>query len=310
LSLAKCPLSQAYGAYRSAGLCLAIGPFNLHVAGNLPATAFLDTLRRLYGEHRLVSTKTTIVDFHIRLRRPLGLRTFLRPQVSFESDAEAPFHRFPLDHAFPMFEWGLNWAIAVQAHQYLMLHSAVVAKDDRAMILPAQPGSGKSTLCAALVHRGWRLLSDEFGLIRPGGLEVTPIPRPIPLKNNSIELIRDFAPDAVFGPEFPKTRKGRISHVKPPASALGEHERPARITWVVFPQYRAGAKPELHPFPKGRAFLKVAGNAFNYKLQGEDGFRTVADIINHVDPQYFEFDDLEAAVKALDELAERTPRDS
>jgi predicted ATPase len=30
------------------------------------------------------------------------------------------------------------------------------------VILPAPPGSGKSTLCAALVTRGWRLLSDEL----------------------------------------------------------------------------------------------------------------------------------------------------
>lgn len=261
----------------------------------------------MYQGHLHVNPSRRFIDIAVAVGRTHGLRSIWRPQVRFLGDGKQPFHPFPLDHAFPMFEWGLNWAIAVQAHQYLMLHSAVVAKKDRAMILPAQPGSGKSTLCTALVHRGWRLLSDEFGLIRPGGLDVTPLPRPIPLKNNSIELIRGFASCALLGPEFPKTRKGRIVHVKPPPTALGDNERPARITWVVFPQYKAGATPELHPFPKGRAFLKVAGNAFNYKLQGEAGFRTVVAIINQVEPQYFEFDDLELAVKALDELADRTP---
>ncbi len=285
-------------------LGLQVGPFKVQIKADIRPLA--DTVHTLYGGHHETSADD-FTDISLAMERPAHLRALWRPQVVLRSDGKPPFHPFPLDHAFPMFEWGLNWAIAVQAHQYLMLHAAVVAKHDRAIVFPAQPGSGKSTLCAALVHRGWRLLSDEFGLIRPGGLEVTPLPRPIPLKNNSIELIRGFAPEAVLGPEFPKTRKGRIAHVRPPASALGEHERPARITWLVFPQYRAGASPQLHPFPKGRAFLKVAGNAFNYKLQGEAGFRTVAAIIDRVDPQYFEFDDLELAVRALDALAERAP---
>jgi predicted ATPase len=33
----------------------------------------------------------------------------------------------------------------------------VVERDGHALILPAMPGSGKSTLTAALVQRGWRL---------------------------------------------------------------------------------------------------------------------------------------------------------
>jgi predicted ATPase len=46
-----------------------------------------------------------------------------------------------------------------------MLHAAVVEKNGKALILPALPGSGKSTLSAALAMNGWRFLSDEFTMI-------------------------------------------------------------------------------------------------------------------------------------------------
>ena len=64
------------------------------------------------------------------------------------------------------------------------------------MLLPAAPGSGKTTLCAGLSLRGWRLLSDEFGLIRPGTTDLVPVPRPMALKNESIDVIRQFDREA------------------------------------------------------------------------------------------------------------------
>ena len=53
----------------------------------------------------------------------------------------------------------------MHAHQYLIIHAAVVEKNGLAAILPAPPGSGKGTLTAGSVLSGWRLLSDELTLI-------------------------------------------------------------------------------------------------------------------------------------------------
>ena len=64
-----------------------------------------------------------------------------------------------------MLEWGLNWCVAGHAHQYLMLHAAALERNGRAVILPGDPGAGKSTLTAALMLSGWRLLSDEITLV-------------------------------------------------------------------------------------------------------------------------------------------------
>ena len=50
---------------------------------------------------------------------------------------------------------------------------ALRIKDDFAVIVPGQSGQGKSTLCAALVARGWRHISDEFALMDPASLAIT-----------------------------------------------------------------------------------------------------------------------------------------
>jgi HprK-related kinase A len=183
-----------------------------------------------------------------------------------------------------------------------MLHSGVIEKYGHAVIFPAWPGSGKSTLTAALVNRGWRLLSDEFGLIRPEDGLLIPFPRPIPLKNQSIAVIREFAPDAVLGPVYPKTRKGDVAHLKPPTESVERAQEAARPTLIVFPRYAAGESLELAPMAKSRAFLKVSGNAFNYEIQGARGFKAIAALIKACGCYRLSYSRLDDAIAALDQL--------
>ncbi len=285
----------------SGDFVLRIGPFCVRLKADSDDLAAL--IQRLYGDCPL-EAPIGISDFHIHMTRPRNLRHFLRPQARFLFDGQSPFAPFPEDHAFPLFEWGLNWCVASYSHQFLMLHSAVVEKNGKALLLPAWPGSGKSTLCAALVYRGWRLLSDEFGLIRPGTHAMIPFPRTIPLKNESIAIVRDFAPEAVIGPTFPRTRKGDVAHLKAPAESVQRSEETAEPGFVIFPRYTPGQRANLRPLTKARAFMKLAGNAFNYELLGESGFSTVASLIRDCDTCLFHYDDLEKAVQTLDSLVE------
>jgi HprK-related kinase A len=235
--------------------------------------------------------------------RGYGVHRWWHSQANFRTDGQTPFSPFPEDHAFALFEWGLNWCIALQAHQYFMLHAAVLERNGKAILLPALPGSGKSTLCAALMLRGWRLLSDEFGLYRPETGLMEPLPRPIPLKNESIQVIRDFAPEAVLGPVFAKTRKGDVAHLRATDESMQRFHEPAKPAWVVFPHYHPDAEELLHPFAKGRAFLKLSSNSFNYRLQGKRGFNSAADIVENCDIHYLEFSDLNRAIDLLEEMA-------
>lgn len=244
-----------------------------------------------------------VLDYDIRMFRPLGLRRALRPQIHFNIDGVEPFEPQPLANAFPMYEWGLNWCIATSAHHLMMLHAGVVAFGERALIMPGTPGSGKSTLSAALNLSGARLLSDEFGLLRPGNGELLPMPRGIPLKNASIEAMLAFDADAPLGPTFPKTRKGRVRHLRADSLSHQQQWSTAQPRWLVFPRYDADASETLVPIDKSEAFRTLAFNCFNYKLLGEAAFHAVARIVRQSDCYTFRFSRLEPAVEMLAGLA-------
>ena len=282
------------------GLFLRTGPFVARIQSSIPSVA--SGIRLMYADSRLAG-ENGFADFHVRLATPANIRRWFRPQVLFFHDGMTPFKPLPLDQAYPMLEWGLNWCISSFAHQYLIIHAAVIEYQGRAAILPAPPGSGKSTLCAALVQRGWRLLSDELALIRLSDGYFIPLSRPVSLKNASIQIIRDFEPSAVVGPLSHDTSKGTVAHLKPPAESIRRIDEHALPGWIVFPRYEAGADPKLSAETKAQSFMRVAESAFNYSFLGGAGFHAMSRLIDTCDSFDFVYSRLDDAIAAFENLA-------
>jgi len=282
------------------GLVIKTGPFNFRIISSISAVA--DGLNLLYADYVVVDDPE-FVDFTVTLLKSGGLRKFWRPQVSFVYDGERQFAPLPIGHAFPLLEWAMNWCIATQAHHYLTLHAAVMEREGRAVIMPAPSGSGKSTLCAALVNRGWRLLSDEMTLISLVDGLIIPLGRPISLKNQSLQAIEKFVPGAIFSQVTHDTLKGSVGHLKAQASDLAQIERRARPRWVVFPRYVPESSAVLAVRSKANSMLELGRNSFNYSLLGLAGFELLADVISASDCYDFTYSRLEDAVAVFDQLA-------
>lgn len=284
------------------GIWIRTGPFSLHVQSRILSVA--KGLTDLYGQFEVRDPHDTFADFHVAVNAPTPLRRWIRPQVDFSSDGQLPFKPLPYAQAYPMLEWGLNWCVSMHAHQYLIIHAAVVEKNGRAVILPAPPGSGKSTLTAGLVLSGWRLLSDELTLIdRKTGM-IHPLPRPVSLKNQSIPLIQAFSDQAFINSPSHDTAKGTVAHMRPPKESVRRQHEPAHAAWVIFPKWAAGVATELTPRSAAQTFMFLAQNAFNYSHLGADGFRVGTQLIDHVDCYDFTYSRLDEAVSAFDQLAD------
>ena len=283
------------------GLAIAIGPFVVRLATRLPEIA--PAIHLLYGDYPI--DEGGIADFHVRLIRSPGIRARLAGLVEFRRDDMLVYIPYPRSAAVPLVEWGLNFCIYSSRHEYLILHAAVVERGGRALILPGKPGAGKSTLCAALVAAGWRLMSDEFALVRPADGLVVAVPRPISLKNESIALARTIVPDLVMGPIAEATQKGRVAHLKPPADSVARAAEPARPAWVVFPSFTAGAERRIEPLPRARAHFSLAENSFNYHVLGETGFEAQARLIETCTAWRLSYGTLDQALSFFDDLATR-----
>jgi len=293
---ASLPLDTFAGRLRGDGVAIRVGPFIARVRSSLHNLAA--GLHLLYGDNPL-EPDAPFSDFHVTLADGGGLRRWYRPQVRFFFNGHMPFRPLPADQALALFEWGLNWCISFHAHQYLIIHAAAIARDGQAVLLPAPPGSGKSTLCAALVHRGWRLLSDELALIDLDTLQITPLARPVNLKNRSIDIIGRFAKDAVFAPPAEDTLKGTIGLMKAPVDSVARMAEQATPRWIVFPKYKAGAALRLAPRSKAKTALEVGQNAFNYSIHGARGFDTLTRLVDGCACYDFVYEDLDAAVEAF-----------
>ena len=302
MKLLQLPPGELRRQLAGPGIWLRAGPFSLRVRSSIDTVA--EGLGELYGQFEVRNPHETFADFHVSVDPPANLRRWLRPQVSFSFDGMQPFKPLPRSQAFPMLEWGFNWCVSTHAHQYLIIHAAVVEKNGLAAILPAPPGSGKSTLTAGLVLSGWRLLSDELTLIdRKTGL-IQPLPRPVSLKNQSIGTIRQFSRDAYINRASHHTAKGTVAHMRPPRdSVLRQHET-ARPGWVIFPKWVADAPATLTPRSQAQTFMFLAQNAFNYSHLGKDGFRVGSALIDQTACYDFHYSQLHEAVATFDRLAE------
>jgi HprK-related kinase A len=283
---------------RGPGLRLATGPV-VHCIRS-PLDEVRDGIALHYAEH---DVDDAFADFHISIDRPRTARRWFNRQVVFRFDGQTPFAPLAGDQGFPMLEWGMNWCVSGLAHQFLTLHAAVLERHGRALILPAPSGSGKSTLCAALVFRGWRLLSDELTLLDPASCEVVPLPRPVSLKNASIGVLQVFAPEARFGPLVHETTKGSVGHFQPPADAVRRSAERALPGWVVLPSFEPGAEPRLEPLGKGRAMMRLIECAFNYNVHGARGFELLADVVERSDCYTFNYSRLDDAAEVFAALA-------
>ncbi|MDT9000137.1 HprK-related kinase A [Paucibacter sp. APW11] len=281
-------------------LLIDIHPFVTRLRSRVPRLT--RELALMYAEFPLLPPDS-FADFHIEIRLEGLLRRWLRPQARFIYDGKPAFLPLPADHALTMVEWGLNWCVASHAHQFLVIHAAVLERGGMAIVLPAPPGSGKSTLCAALMLRGWRLLSDELALFDMASGLVHGMARPVNLKNASIGVIRAFEPAAVFSEEIPDTAKGTVALLRAPAEAVARRKEPARPRWVVLPAYQAGAATALLRMDRAESMMLMAEQSFNYDIHGRRGFDALTDLCAGADCYRFEYSRLDEGIAAIDALA-------
>jgi HprK-related kinase A len=289
------------------GVILRIGPLSIEV--KIQQAEVAHEFLALYEGYPF-DLGSALADFRIELKTSTLLRAGMRRRIQVYVDHQTLFQPVPTNLGVPMLESAINWCIGTRIARYLLIHAAGVERDGRAVVLPGDSGAGKSTLTTALVANGWRLLSDEVTIVDPRDGLLRPHPRPISLKNETIDLIADRYPQLTANKRYEGTTKGTVGFVKAPHDAIQNADRSSRPSLVVALAYHPGSHLTCDRLEKAKAFMLLARQSPNYKIMLGRGFQTLANFVEACDHYTLTYSDLDEAVRSINELSRGAVKDT
>ncbi len=242
--------------------------------------SFIDEYVSLYGPYHRSEPGDDAIEITIKSRGRFPWRR--GPYVIQGPDGEG-FEVRRRYEVLPHLEWTINWHVIRRHNEYAQLHAAALEIDGHALMMPGNPGSGKSTTAAGLLARGWRYLSDEFALIDPSSLEVQPFPRALCIKQPSFSVIDGLRLPLRKRTPYQKAAKGRVAFLNPLEVRPDATGRRSRVRWVVFPQYVAGATPTMESLPRSQAAYELTRQCFNFPAYNGRVVRIAADIVRQAE---------------------------
>jgi hypothetical protein len=140
-----------------------------------------------------------------------------------------------LGEALDVLENHLQWQVATNAHNRVIVHAGVVAWQGRAIVIPGYSRAGKSTLVAELLKRGATYYSDEYAVLDARG-QVHPYARRLSLRHEG---------------DRPSLRRSAEDFGAPSGRA------PVPVGAVVVARHRPGARWRPRPLTTGQTVWEL-----------------------------------------------------
>ena len=192
-------------------------------------------------------------------------------------------------------EWAMIDTALEKMEGYYQIHGGAVVKNNIGLILPAAPGSGKTTLTVALAMNSFQCLSDDVVLIDADSLKLNPFSRNIfiteekkgvfdgyginlPLRKS--EWMEYGGWDFIFHPEAIQTT----------------------VDFIIFPKYNPAQKTELKRISKGKAIFEILKESFNIHKFRDRGVDIVHRLVGNAECFQLTVNDLNEAVKIISDL--------
>ena len=144
--------------------------------------------------------------------------------------------------------------------RYLFVHAGVVAFGGKAVVIPGDSMSGKTTLVSALLRAGGTYYSDEFAVIDARGL-IHPFRQPLGMR-----------------------RPGSRDQTDVPASRLTRRlgRTPVRAALLVSTRFVEGERWTPTPLSRGEAVMALVGNSAGVRRTPARGLAVLTKATEHV----------------------------
>lgn len=147
------------------------------------------------------------------------------------------------------------------------LHAASVGRAGSMVLLPGKSGTGKSTLAAWFVERGFDYLSDELAILDQNGT-LTGFRRPLIAKPGARDVVGAFG----WVRAAATIHEGDNLTVLPPAGSPTK-AIPCRL--IIFPDFREGLEIAIAPLTPAQATMRLMECNLNARNLRDDGLAAV-----------------------------------
>ncbi|HEX6329050.1 MAG TPA: PqqD family peptide modification chaperone [Jiangellaceae bacterium] len=202
-----------------------------------------------------------------------------------------------LDRALSVLLWHVNAEVVRRsAPRFPLVHAAAAARDGATVLLPAAPGSGKTTTVAGLVAgAGFGYLTDEAVMIDAATLTPHSYPKPLSIDRGSWEVLAGLRPshhDVVTG------------QWQVPASAIRRDAvaSAAPVRFVVEPAYDRAADTRLEHVSRAAMLLRLADSTFNFQEAPQRNLAVLARVLERADCYRLPISDLGDGVRLIRRL--------
>lgn len=185
------------------------------------------------------------------------------------------------------------------------IHGAAVFSGDRCVLLPGQPGAGKSTLTAALVNAGFGYCTDDFILLDGKPLQLRGVPLCIGLKEGSWPLLENSIPAVASLPTHLREDGQQVRYLPPAPQRMAASGQRFRASAIVFPRVAENEPCRLELLSRSAALLKIADAG--YHLLGDldvAAFDAMLAWLRSLDCYELTYSSLEDGVAVVSELLE------
>jgi hypothetical protein len=187
----------------------------------------------------------------------------------------------------------------VQRWPGTVCHAGCVAVGGDAILLPADPEAGKTTLTCGLVRAGFEYVTDEGVAFVPGTARIEPYPKPISLDRGSWFLFPELEPHPTLAAGEGERSQWQVA---PDDVRPGAASGPCEAKFLVFPQYVDGAATALLPLSRSEALVELAKNTFEFNQRSRQAIEQLERVVRACDCHRLTVGTLDDAVACIEEL--------
>ncbi|MCH8851799.1 MAG: hypothetical protein IID41_04015 [Planctomycetes bacterium] len=253
---------------------------------------------RLYDSYRTEDSCETAFDITVVRRKA---KPWSAAEYVVECNGETYVVGRDERGVMPQLESVLNHQTMLTQNAFFQLHAGVMSYKNRAVVFTGKSGTGKSTLAAALLARGWSYLCDEFALIEPKTLLVYPFPKALSIKQAGREHVERLNLPLIKGEWSDGKRTRPFSYVAP-AEAGGEVGGPCPIGSVLFLSRRGNMPLRWSRLTAPEAAMTLYRCGLNTENLGRQAFDTAVALARQAQCFEFNLGSVEESCDALESL--------